>query len=252
LRIPVIFLDDGGVISDNAVRAPQWQRLVGEFFAPILGGSPESWADANRTIIDTILEPSGFARRLQEADSYSDFLVRYRLDWLRSMCAIVGVTMPSDSEALALVERVERWIRPQVDAAIPGAAEAIRTLHARGYRLFTASGESSEDLEDYLTGMGVRDCFERLYGPDLVECFKDGPEYYERIFADAGIAAGDALVVDDNPAPLRWAAEVGAHGVLVDRTDSSSTDAMRLPSVSELPHALSTVYAAGRDLEPAP
>lgn len=243
MLMPVLFLDDGGVISDNALRGRQWQRLVGEFFAPVLGGSPESWAEANRTVISDILDLSdAWPRRLQAADSYSAFLVRYRLDWLGSMCAIVGARMPREPEALALVERAERWIRPQVDAATPGAAEAIRTLQAEGYRLFTASGEPSEDLEDYLVGMGVRDWFERLYGPDLVQCFKNGPEYYERIFADAGISPGDALVVDDNPDPLRWAAQVGARTALVG-DKNASPDVMQIRNLSELPNLLNALYA---------
>lgn len=34
-----IFVDDGGVMNDNRLRAPQWRRLLGEFFPPRLGGS---------------------------------------------------------------------------------------------------------------------------------------------------------------------------------------------------------------------
>lgn len=49
-----IFLDDGGVINDNSLRAPQWQMLVGEFFAPRLGGSQPAWAEANRAIFGDV------------------------------------------------------------------------------------------------------------------------------------------------------------------------------------------------------
>jgi HAD superfamily hydrolase (TIGR01509 family) len=48
--------------------------------------------------------------------------------------------------------------------------------------------------------MGVRGCFDRLYGSDLVTVGKEGPEYYRRSFADAGVDPRDALVVDDRPA----------------------------------------------------
>ena len=37
-RIEHIFLDDGGVINDNSLRAVQWPRLVGEHFSKRLGG----------------------------------------------------------------------------------------------------------------------------------------------------------------------------------------------------------------------
>jgi hypothetical protein len=42
-QIRVVFLDDGGVLNDNERRAPEWRRLLGEFFAPRLGGTPEAW-----------------------------------------------------------------------------------------------------------------------------------------------------------------------------------------------------------------
>ena len=62
--------------------------------------------------------------------------------------------------------------------------EAIRTLPAAGHRLMAASGEDSVSLDGYLEGMGLRACFERLYGPDLIDTHKAGPEYYARLLAD--------------------------------------------------------------------
>jgi hypothetical protein len=31
----VLFLDDGGVMDDNTLRVPQWQRPLSEFFPPV-------------------------------------------------------------------------------------------------------------------------------------------------------------------------------------------------------------------------
>ena len=85
-----------------------------------------------------------------------------------------------------------------------GAVDAIQTLSRHGYVLHAASGESSEDLDGYLEGTGVRECFDRLYG-QLVGTFKDGPEFYERILEDCGVATGNALVVDDSATAVGWA-----------------------------------------------
>ena len=46
-----LFLDDSGVMNDPALRVPQWDRLLSEFFPPILGGTPEAWAAANRVVM---------------------------------------------------------------------------------------------------------------------------------------------------------------------------------------------------------
>ena len=64
--------------------------------------------------------------------------------------------------------------------------------------------------------MGVRACFRRLYGPDLVGLPKRDAAYYRAIFADSGVDPATALVVDDSATALRWAAEANAVTVLVE------------------------------------
>ena len=76
-------------------------------------------------------------------------------------------------------------------------------------------GPSSLDLDGFLTGMTVRPLFNRLYGPDLVNTWKGGPLFYDRIFTDAGVSPSKALVVDDSARAVEWASEAGAATVLV-------------------------------------
>ncbi len=236
---PIIFLDDGGVMNNNRTRALQWQRLVGEYFVPLLGGSPEAWSRANRLVTDRLFEPDAWRRRVQAAADYRSFDRDYQVEWLRGMCGLVGIETPPEEECLHLARRAAAFITRLVQAAFPGVADTIRALHRQGYRLNTASGESSIDLEGYLQAMEVRDCFGRLYGPDLIETLKEGPEYYERIFADLGIAAADALVVDDSPRATWWARQVGARTVLVGDSSLLRTGAtVQIRSLVELPALL--------------
>lgn len=232
----VVFLDDGGVMNDNSLRGAQWQRMVAEFFVPRLGGTPEAWIRANDQVITRMLDPESWQARLSSAPDYTSFDRQYQIDWLQWMCELVRVSTPADEECVALSHAATRYITPRVRAAFPGVVAAIRTLCQQGYVLHTASGESSEDLEGYLCGMGVRECFHRLYGPDLVDTFKEGPQFYERIFADARVAPGDALVVDDNALAVKWAAQVGAKSVLIRADQPSSTSpTLCLSSLAELP-----------------
>ena len=235
----MVFLDDGGVMNDNNECGLQWQRLVGELFVPLLGGSPEAWSRANRVVTDRLFEPAAWRRRVQAAADYSSFDRAYQMEWLRGMCELVGVEAPPEEERLRLARRAVAFITRRVRAAFPGVVDAIRTLHRQGYPLHTVSGESSLNLEGHLQAMGVRDCFGRLYGPDLIDTLKEGPEYYERMFADLGIAPANALVVDDSPRATEWATQVGARAVLVG--DSSLPQrGMTLPigSLVELPALL--------------
>lgn len=231
----VLFLDDGGVMSDNRLRGPQWQRLLGEFFPPILGGTPEDWAAANRAAVSGWSDD--YVQRLwREANGdYAAFVRLDRLAWLRSMCAFLRMPEPPESTCLELAARAAAYVRPRVRATIPGAVEAIERLHEMGYKLHTASAESSQDLEDYLGAMGVRSCFGRLYGPDLAGTLKIGPEYYARVFADASVAPEQALVVDDRPAAIDWATGVGARAVFIGAQAAVREGQMCLNSLAELP-----------------
>ena len=83
--------------------------------------------------------------------------------------------------------------------------------------------------------MGVRECFGRLYGSDLVNTLKETPVYYERLFADLGIAPSDTLIVDDNPRVLAWARDLGAVTVLISAQGQDPDGIQSINSLAELP-----------------
>jgi len=223
VRPAIIFLDDGGVMNDNALRAEGWRRLVGEFLAPRLGGTREAWGEANVAVFDAQWKRFEAWQEQPPSDAQVDFFTSRveRERWLAEMCERVGVATPAGDACLALSIETEEYVIPRLRAAYPEAAAAIRALHEAGHMLATASGHPSDDLTRNLEGMGVRDYFAgRLYGPDLVAAPKAGPEYYRRIFADAAIEPSRALIVDDTPRAIAWAAEAGARTVHVRRGDA--------------------------------
>lgn len=203
-----MFVDDGGVMNDNDARAPQWRRLLGEYLSARLGGTLDAWARANAGAFER-----GWQRlvaqneRAGESGGVEAWVRADRALWLADMCAQVGVPVPADPEGAAL--ETSRWVGERVRAAMPGAIEALRALARRGLVLHTASGGLSWELEPYVRGMGVREEFTRLYGPDLVDRWKNGPHYYASILADSGTRPDEAAVVDDGAEPRRWAESLG-------------------------------------------
>lgn len=164
-----LFIDDGGVLSDNARRAEQWPALVGEFMSMRVGGDAEAWAASNRESHLTAV-----AKVEHLTGDFATWQLAYARAWLTEMGSAVGIAPPARDEAvLTLYQDAHRYITPRVDAAIPGAADAVRALHAAGYTLYTASGETSTELHGYTTALGIRDCFVQLFGPDLVHTFKN-------------------------------------------------------------------------------
>jgi phosphoglycolate phosphatase-like HAD superfamily hydrolase len=208
---PVLFIDDGGVLSDNARRAEQWPRLVGEFMSMRIGGDAAAWAASNR---ESHLTACAMAEHL--TGDFATWQLAYARAWFSEMGASVGIDPASDDETLlALYQDAHRYITPRVDAAIPGAPDAVRALHAAGYTLHTASGETSTELHGYTTALGIRDCFVQLFGPDLVDTFKNRREYHQRVFEVAGVDPANAIVFDNDHGPLEWIASLGAKAVRI-------------------------------------
>ena len=240
MRLPVIFLDDGGVMNDNVRRGACFRELIPHFLVPRLGGEPRAWSEANVPVFDALMDE--YTRRLYrrpEADYHAFLHEFFRVRWLRDMCDRVGVVSPPDDECAALAADAYTWITRRVRSAFPGAADAVRTLSDQGHRLYTASGETSLELDGYLTGMGVRDRFTTLYGPDLISTAKEGIPYYERVFADAAVDPADALVVDDAPIALSWAAAAGARTVWVrGGRDEAAAVHLTIERLADLPAAL--------------
>ncbi len=229
-----IFLDDGGVITAKQRRAAEFGRLVGDCFVPLLGGTQEAWTRAHSAVVDRLADPQSLSA-CASAD-FVGFYRAYQLRWVAGMCELLGLPTPPEEECLDLAYRALGWITRRIQAALPGAVEAIHLLHRQGYALHTASGSCSLELAGSFKGLGVRRCFGRLYGADLINTFKEGPQYYARLFADAGVQPAEALVVDDSAEATRWAARLGARTVLVSASPHPETGTTpRLESLAELP-----------------
>jgi beta-phosphoglucomutase-like phosphatase (HAD superfamily) len=212
---PVLFLDDGGVMNDNALRAPQWRRLLGEVMPAFLGGTAEQWAEANRVTFRQTWD--SMVPRMAEFAHQEDFQRELDLLWLRGMCDFIGIPVPPEERALEIATAVARHITARVRSDYPDAVPAVRSLHKAGFVLHTASGTRSFELEGILSGMGVRECFGYLFGPDLVDALKGSAEYYRRVFAAADIDPATALVLDDSQHSCTWAKEAGAEALLIGR-----------------------------------
>ena len=145
--VEVVLVDDGGVISDNERRAPEWQRLIGEYLSPRLGGAQEKWALANRTVV-TPLWDEMFSEPL-DGRPYLELYESYLVLWLARMCEAADVAMPPHNEALALAWETTRFVTTNVRAAFPGVADAVNALSAPGLVLHTASAGASWELEGY-------------------------------------------------------------------------------------------------------
>lgn len=228
-----VFLDAAGVLIDTSVMSAQWQRLVGDFFAPRLGGDPQAWGPANVYAAERL-----WARYRDPGGTPRETHGRLRRLWLREMCEHVRVPVPRD--AARLVWEAHEWICERVVAPFPGVPDALRGLKASGFRLFTSTGQPSTEIAGYLRAIGVRDLFEATYGTDLVDRWKTNSAFYRRILDDSGVRPEDAVTVDDLPKALDWARQVGYRTFLVAPEGASDGGHERIAALSELPTRLAS------------
>jgi HAD superfamily hydrolase (TIGR01509 family) len=140
------------------------------------------------------------------------------------MCDGVGIERPPDEIADVIAADTVRYVKARLDIPVPRTLDALRALRGRGVVLHTASADAHDDLVEFLERIGARELFDRVYGSDLVNTWKVGPDYYRAVLADSGVDPARAAVVDDSPQALTWARECGLRGFLVERRDGEGFD----------------------------
>ena len=145
--------------------------------------------------------------------NYSQWLDAARL---KSADLIFGaMDIPLPDNPLELVMQTQFQALTACNALFDGAAECLETLTQNGVTVHIASANDSEFLRAALIGAGIEQFIEARFGPDQINCAKEGPEFYTRIFAKTGVAATETIVVDDHPETLQWAMQAGAVAIQV-------------------------------------
>jgi len=239
--IRALFIDNGGVITDNSIVQQVFRRHVGGFLAERLGGEATAWTEANTSTFADVW--TRHVHRLEAFDPAEGDVIRatdiYYVDWLRSMCSQLAIEGPAlDTDCAVLAREINALVFGQARASFPGAIEALAQL-SEAFDLYSASDGLSFQLSDVFAPSGIERYFRTLYGPDIVNTPKQSPLFYERIFGHAGIDPAEAVVVDDLPWIMTRAKKAGARAVLVSPTAVEAGDAdLVIPRLADLPTAL--------------
>jgi phosphoglycolate phosphatase-like HAD superfamily hydrolase len=203
--------DFDDTLSDPIPFFLQFAREIGLYAHRRFGGDMAAWDRAAADMLIAVQEEYWERFRGNPTNGYLDWLNALRLHSMQMLFEPMALSLPPDAEAVALDLQFEALSR--CHAGFPGAEIAVAALAEAGYPLHMASGQESEYLRGGLTGLGLTSYFGRLFGPDLIDCAKEGPEYYERVFTALGVRSDEVIVVDDYPPAIGWAVEVGARVV---------------------------------------
>lgn len=208
-----LFVDFDDTLSDQFKLNTQYVREVGALLAPKYGGEPEAWAKATADMLEALEKEYVERFVCRPLAGYREWLETVHDRASEMVFAGMGLQTPPDSRRLAIETQFAALA--SCDAAFPGAYDALLELYDGDYRVQMASGQESEYLLAALMGAGIESFTESKFGPDLVDCAKEGPEYYERIFGEIGVKPSDTLVVDDHPQAIAWALKTGVKVVQV-------------------------------------
>jgi HAD superfamily hydrolase (TIGR01509 family) len=95
----------------------------------------------------------------------------------------------------------------------PGARELLERFRDDGMRLVVATSASADDMAALLKAAGVADLIEAKASSADAEASKPAPDIVEAALANAGVPAGDAVMLGDTPYDVKAANRAGVRCV---------------------------------------
>ncbi|MDE7362314.1 MAG: HAD family phosphatase [Oscillospiraceae bacterium] len=96
-----------------------------------------------------------------------------------------------------------------------GARELLGYLNENGIRAAIATATDLERTRDYLTRVGIFDCFDKIVCATMVEEGKPKPDIYIYAARELGLPPGECMALEDSPNGVRSAASAGCVTVMV-------------------------------------
>lgn len=239
-----VFLDIDGVLSDLDRLSEDFDSLIGDVLAPVLGRAASDWGQANHVSFPRVIEHLRQGRLLDDPVARFHQESRHLID---AMCGYLGVAAPDPEVAADLGRRFNEHVRRNGKAGYPEAQPAIDELSA-SRDVHLATGNVSWSATAFLEQIGAAESIGIPCGTDLVGVVKESPLFYGRLFALAAVSPADAIVVDDMPPQLSRAASLGAQTILVssatERPSGLPVETVLVTSISEVPEVVSVMGPA--------
>lgn len=203
-----VFLDFDGTLSNPVLLRKQYLAEIATILSRDFGGESALWEDAASTALDWIA--TDYQQRFS-GNPLAGYNIWHPTAIESSIVQMfTSLSVPIPPSPLQLAQETQFNALLACDAAYSDAQNVLMHLFETDWRVQMASGNSSEYLMAALMGAGLESYTESKFGPDLVDCAKEGIEYYEAIFTACNIDPKDAIVVDDYPTALGWASAIGA------------------------------------------
>jgi FMN phosphatase YigB (HAD superfamily) len=214
-RIRGILFDAGGVLIRPV--GGRWNPRH-DFEAIVLAHHPE---------IQTERFPVAFEAGQQMLDAGET--TADRTDYHRTLLEALGVDRPSE----ALLRTLEAPAAGPVVETYPDVRPVLDRLRERGLPMVVVS-DSWAGLPDLFEELGIDSYFEGFVISKVLGCRKPDPRMYAAGSDLLNLAPADCLFVDDDPALVSAAVDLGYQGVSIIRGDHPPGSGRVITSLLEL------------------
>ena len=136
-----------------------------------------------------------------------------RQDAGRPFAEAVEELMPRHRDKRHLIEAFGTRFAEMIPGAIDGTVEIVRELKARGVPLYGLTNWSSETFPSQRTRFPFLEWFDGIVVSGNEGVIKPDARIFRIVLERYGIAADEAVFIDDNPLNAKAAAELGIHGI---------------------------------------
>jgi HAD superfamily hydrolase (TIGR01509 family) len=147
----------------------------------------------------------------------------------------LGVPLPQDVLDRRIARRVELVL---AEPLRPGVADLAKAARAAGMKVGVASSSSRDWVKGHLERLGIAELFDCLRARDDVEHVKPDPDLYLASLDCLGVAAAEAVAIEDSPNGLIAAKRAGLRCVAVPNRITAGLDLsqadLRLTSLAEM------------------
>ena len=147
----------------------------------------------------------------------------------------LGVPLAQDVIDRRIARRAELVL---AEPLRPGVADLAMAAHAAGVKVAVASSSSRDWVKGHLERLGIAGLFDCLRARNDVEHVKPEPDLYLASLECLGIAAAEAVAIEDSPNGVTAAKSAGLRCVIVPNSITADLDVsqadLRLTSLADV------------------
>ncbi len=234
-----LFVDFDDTLSDFVGLGGQYVARLATLLSGEFGGRKLDWASLLPAAIAASLDRYATKFGNNPQPGFAAWAEQERARIVTELFDAMNRKLPLNETAVSLADRLQWDALTTCGAPLPGAEAALTDVCNLGVKVQMASSWGSRYLHAALIGAGLDSSIETKFGPDLVDCPKEGPEFYRRIFRVCDVRPDRAVVLDDQVMCLDWAEEAGARVIQACmKSNSPAQFPTAIRNLSELPAAI--------------